>query len=165
VVAAGLVLGLRVRKQRNGRIAFVTLDDRSGRVEVKAFEKTFERYRNAIAKDRVAEVQGKLGFDDYSDAWQITADSILDIDQARERFAKGLQIELRGNGSETVTVKALADSLGPYRNGRCRVFVGYERPDARVRIRLSEDWQVHPTDELLRRLRELPGAEFVGLVY
>jgi len=45
VRVAGLVVQLRVRKtQRGGRIAFLTLDDGTGRVEVRVFDEVFERH-------------------------------------------------------------------------------------------------------------------------
>jgi len=45
------------------------------------------------------------------------------------------------------------------------VVIDYLRPDARVELPLGQDWRVHPTDELLHRLRELAGEQDVEIVY
>ncbi|UCE77950.1 MAG: DNA polymerase III subunit alpha, partial [Gammaproteobacteria bacterium] len=46
VVLAGLVVELRTRNTQSGaRMAFVTLDDRSARMEIRVFSRVFEQYR------------------------------------------------------------------------------------------------------------------------
>ena len=152
-IAAGLVMSIRIRKQKNGRMGFLTLDDRTGRLEAKLFDKTFDEFRDLIEKDRVIVVEGKLGYDDFAGCAQITVDTLYDLDGARERFAKGIRIQAESDGQADGIAAALAEALGPYRSGRCAVTVEYARPDVRGTLRLGEAWRVKPTDELLRRLR------------
>jgi DNA polymerase III subunit alpha len=95
VVVAGLVVDLRTRVTQSGaRMAFLTLDDRSARMEVRVFTKVFEQYRALLARDRVLVVQGGLGMDDYSGEMRMTVEQVYDIDQAREQFAKCLVLNL-----------------------------------------------------------------------
>ncbi|MFQ5488983.1 MAG: DNA polymerase III subunit alpha, partial [Gammaproteobacteria bacterium] len=54
VVIAGLVVAIRTLNSRRGdRIAFVTLDDRSGRIDLAVFAEAYRRYRDLIGKDRL----------------------------------------------------------------------------------------------------------------
>ena len=50
-------------------------------------------------------------------------------------------------------------------DGRCAVWVEYVDSGARVELAFGSDWRVKPCEALLRRLRELVGAEAVRLLY
>ena len=110
-------------------------------------------------------VEGEVSLDEYSGGYRMSIKAIYDINQAREHFAKRLLItidEVRaGNGF----IPALQQTLQPYREGGCPVVIDYSRRDARVELPLGQDWCVHPTDELLHRLRELAGADKVQVIY
>ncbi len=166
VTIAGLVMNMRIRKtQRGGKIAFLTLDDNTARLEVRVFPEVYERYQALLGKDKVLVIQGGYGLDDYSGGYQVTAQSIYDINQARELFARrvvvGVESTLAGNGF----VGSLADILQPFRKGQCRVCIDYAGGAASARVVLGEDWAVHPTDELLHRLRDLAGKDRVQVEY
>jgi DNA polymerase-3 subunit alpha len=166
VTIAGLVMNMRIRKtQRGGKIAFLTLDDNTARLEVRVFPEVYDRYQAMLGKDKVLVIQGGYGLDDYSGGYQVTAQSIYDINQARELFAHrvvvGVESVLAGNGF----VGSLADILQPFRKGLCRVCIDYAGGDASARVVLGDDWTVHPTDELLHRLRDLAGKDRVQVEY
>jgi DNA polymerase-3 subunit alpha len=166
VTIAGLVMNMRIRKtQRGGKIAFLTLDDNTARLEVRVFPEVYDRYQAMLGKDKVLVIQGGYGLDDYSGGYQVTAQSIHDINQARELFARrvvvGVESVLAGNGF----VGSLADILQPFRKGQCRVCIDYAGGDASARVVLGDDWTVHPTDELLHRLRDLAGKDRVQVEY
>src|SRR5690606_26490454 len=118
VVVAGLVVALRtITSQRGGRIAFVTLDDRSARLEVRLFDDDFQRYRDLLAKDRVLVVEGTVSVDEFSGGYRMSAKRVLDINQAREAFAKRLVIQVDKEASGNGFVPKLADLLIPFREG------------------------------------------------
>ncbi len=166
VVLAGLVVEIRTRNTRSGgRMAFVTLDDRTARMEIRVFSTVFEQYRALLSSDAVLVVQGTLAFDDYSGSMQINANKIFDIDQAREIYARRLVVSVAARKAGNGFVSSLAEVLTPYREGNCLVGIQYRGTSAQAHITLGEAWRVHPTDELLHRLRELAGDEQVKVVY
>ncbi|MEJ2345149.1 MAG: DNA polymerase III subunit alpha [Gammaproteobacteria bacterium] len=166
VVVAGLVIAVRaVNTRRGGRMGILTLDDRTARIEATLFPEVFDQYRSIIAKDRIVVVQGMLGLDDYSGGYRLTGESVYTIDQARERFARRLVIELPDERSGNGFVRSLAEVLTPFREGHCPVWIDYRAATARARLPLGQEWRVRPTDELLSRLRELAGPERVQVVY
>jgi DNA polymerase-3 subunit alpha len=166
VTIAGLVMSMRVRKtQRGGRIAFLTLDDNTARLDVRVFPEVFEKYQALLGKDKVLVIQGGFGLDDYTGGNQVTAQSIYDINQARELFARRLVVGVESRQAGNGFAGSLADILQPFRQGHCRVCIDYTGGDARARLALGEDWAVHPTDELLHRLRELAGRDSVQVEY
>ncbi len=170
VTVAGLVVGLRTLKtQRGGRISILTLDDRSGRIEVKAFDDVGQRHRELIAKDRLLVVSGGLSLDDFSGSaqLQVRAEEILSLEQARERHARALLVRLESDdwsrGGDPVN--GLREQLEPFCDGGCPVLVEYARDGGAARLALGESWRVRPADELLKRLRRTFGLERVNLLY
>lgn len=163
---AGLVVGLQIRNSKQGdRMAFMTLDDRSGRVEVAVFKDAYRQFQHLIAKDRLLVVKGPISEDDYSGGLRLRATQIYDIDQAREIYARQVVIRVDAKMAGNGFLDSLEKVLDPFRDGSCPVSLDYERTDSAARITLGEAWQIHPTDELLHRLRELAGEAAVQVLY
>ena len=166
MVLAGLVVELRTRNTQSGaRIAFVTLDDRSARMEIRVFSRVFEQYRALLAIDKVLVVQGTLAFDDFSGSMRLNAERIYEIDQAREVYAKRLVVDVAEVKAGNGFVHSLANVLLPFCEGSCPVGIRYLGSSAQAHITLGSEWRVHPTDELLHRLRELAGDAQVRVLY
>src|SRR5699024_395573 len=94
---AGLVVQLRItRSKRSGeRMAFMTLDDKTGRVEVSVFGRVFAEFADVIEKDELLVIRGAVRPDDYTGGFSIMADEILTMAEARERFARRLRLRVQ----------------------------------------------------------------------
>ena len=166
---AGLVIDVRLRKTKRGdTLAFVTLDDRSARMEVTLFGDIYEQYREIVAKDRVLVVEGEVAHDDYSGTIKVRASRIFDIVGARRCFADCLEVEIGANGGSDSHGKLLSD-LNAWLEG-CRgdglpVRIRYHRTDAVANINLGADWKVLVSDELMQDLQRLYGKKQVRLIY
>jgi DNA polymerase-3 subunit alpha len=160
---AGLVLEIR---KRGGRTSFV-LDDRSGRVEVTVFEDLLQQYRAVLVRDAILVIEGALRWDEFIEDWRLTAKRILDLDQAREQYARRLVLRWPGgrNGDAGTVVTALEQALRPSRGGRCAVGIRYSGSDASAIVELGGEWTVRPSRELLERLGRIVGPDGVELVY
>jgi len=166
VTIAGLVMSMRIIKtQRGGKIAFLTLDDRTARIDVRVFPDIYEKYQAMLGKNKILVIQGGLGADDYTGGQQVTAQTILDVNQARETFARRLVVGVGSQQAGNGFVSDLAEILQPFREGHCPVFIDYHGGVAEARVSLGEAWTVHPTDELLHRLQQLTGNDSVAVEY
>jgi DNA polymerase-3 subunit alpha len=166
MTVAGLIVAMRTMNTKRGdRMAFITLDDRTGRVELAIFAEPFQQYRDMLAKDRLVVVEGDVSIDDYTGGVKMSAQKIYDISRAREAFASRLLVtvdhEKAGNGF----VNTLANVLTPFKEGHCPVYLHYLGSTAKANIRLGDHWCVHPTDELIHRLNELAGESNVRVEY
>jgi len=84
VLIAGLVVSVRTRNaNRGGRMAFVTLDDDSGRMEVRIFAEVYERHRALLVEDAILLMQGALGWDEFNQTTRLTVERVLDLDGAQ----------------------------------------------------------------------------------
>jgi len=167
ILIAGLVVSLRTRNaNRGGRIAFVTLDDGGGRLEIRIFPEMYERHRQLIAEDAILLVQGALGWDEFSQTTRLNVERVLDMDSTRAEYARRLVMRLDKRQGETGVVRQLADILAAHRTGgRCAVWVDYAGAGARVELAFGSSWQIRPSEALLERLRGLIGADAVQLRY
>ncbi|MDS4039969.1 MAG: DNA polymerase III subunit alpha [Candidatus Competibacter sp.] len=167
VLVAGLVAGLRTRNaNRGGRIAFVTLDDGSGQMEIRIFPEVYERYRQLIVEDAILLAQGTLGWDEFNQTTRLNVERVLDLDGARAEYARRLVVRLDERQCAAGVLRQLASLLTEHRtDGRCAVWVEYVGAGARVELVFGPNWRVKPSEALLKQLRDLAGAEAVQLRY
>jgi DNA polymerase-3 subunit alpha len=159
------VAGLAMEVRKRGTRLTMMLDDRSARLEITLFEDVLQTCRHLLGNDRVLIVAGTLRFDEYIDDWRLTATSVMDMDEAREQYARKLVIRWSRRPAGADFVGRLQAILEPYRNGECNVFVHYKGAEAQARLTLGERWCVRPARELLDQLSELVGNDGVRLVY
>jgi DNA polymerase-3 subunit alpha len=161
VSVAGLVLELR----RRGARVSITLDDRSGRIEVAFNEEVFQRYRELVVKDALLQVEGQLRFDEFTDAWRIAARQVQSLDALRERQARQLILQWPRGADTGRVLPRLAELLAAQRGGECAVCVRYAGEHASGVLLFGADWKVKPTRALLDELEALCGRDGVRLAY
>ncbi|MDR5890024.1 MULTISPECIES: DNA polymerase III subunit alpha [Halomonas] len=164
---AGLVVGMRTMKSKRGdTMAFVTLDDRTGRIEASLFGELFDQVRNRLDTDQVLIVEGEVQSDDYSGGLRLRGKEITPMVDARTRYGQAVELALDGERANGRLVDSLRDSLAPYRSGEgLPVRLRYRSATASGWLELAEEWRVTPSDELLIALREVEGQDGVRLRY
>ncbi len=171
LVIAGLVVAARHNKTQRGRMASVTLDDRTGRIEVTVFSELYEQCRTLLEADRILVVQGHLGFDEYRDRLSLTASSLLDLNDARNQWARRLclrlgQRRLKQLGIDGVQFAGqLKERLSPHLGGGCELQLDYENASCAGSLLFSGNWRLHPDAELIRGLKRWIGADALQVRY
>jgi DNA polymerase-3 subunit alpha len=158
---AGLVLEIR---RRPNRVTLI-LDDRSARLEVSLYEEIFQQHRDIIVKDAILIVDGTLRFDDFIEGWRLQAKSLMDIDRARERFARRLWLRWPEEFDGPQGLNRFEQMLRPYLRGPCGVSVAVNRRDYLGRLNLADTWSVRASRELLDKLTALVGRDGWYLLY
>jgi DNA polymerase-3 subunit alpha len=164
-VVAGLVVSLRTLNSRAGRMAVITIDDRTARMDAVIYSDLFSAQRELLVKDRLLVLEGEVGVDDFTGGCSMTVQKLSDLDTAREAYARNVVIRLGEDGVGSGLLDEIRDTVNVYRHGRTGLCIDYLRSDASVRLPLGDDWRVHPTQELLKRLSELVGSESVEVEY
>jgi len=164
---AGALASVRTMMTRRGKMVFAVLDDGTAQIEISIFAELYEQHRARLREDQLLIVRGKVGNDEYSGGMRIVADSLYDLQLAREAHARVLRITLNGNADAA----RLRQLLNPFRaepeNGApgVPVEIAYARPDARCIVRLGEDWRVRMADTLIQNLGEWAGPHDVEVSY
>ncbi|MGI1678860.1 MAG: DNA polymerase III subunit alpha [Cellvibrionaceae bacterium] len=183
----GMLVSLRVMKTKRGdNMAILSLDDRTGRMDITLFSDAYNEHREKLVKDSLLMVEGSVSNDDYSGGLKMRADSIYSLDDARQNLAKGLCLSVDAEKLPSNFAERLQQTLLPYRqiaeapdltaeeDGSeneaavrlgCSVRIDFQKPDAKGQLYLGKNWQIKPADELIQRLKESYGRERVKLVY
>lgn len=165
-IVTGLVVDMRtVKTKRGDTMAIVTLDDRSGRMDVTVFAETYQTHRDKIIKDAIICVEGEVRFDDFSGGLKMQVKNVLTLGEARLRFAKNISVNIHQQQIDEAFIEQFQQLLVPKIESGCPVIVDYCRSGARARLRLGEQWQVEPSDDLLQRLQDFYGKQAVQLNY
>jgi len=144
VTAAGLILEVRTRPTKSGsKIATVILDDGSARLEAVAYSETFDTFSELLVSEQIVVIEGGLAFDDFAGQNRLSIETVMSVEQARERFIKDLLIELDVSEKNHLTLKL-----------RLKGAVALMRPD--------NAWCVSAKDSLIEQLHKiLPEQEKV----
>ncbi|SJN55095.1 DNA polymerase III subunit alpha [Vibrio ruber DSM 16370] len=163
---AGLVIAARVMTTKRGsRIGILTLDDRSSRLEAMLFSDALEQYAELLEKDKILVLNGQVSFDDFSGGLKMTVREVMDLDSAREKYAKSLSLSITQTQIDEPFFERFSRILEPHRSGSVPIHIYYQRADARAKLTLGTEWRVTPNDTLLDELKQLLGPGQVELEF
>ncbi|OUR85392.1 DNA polymerase III subunit alpha [Methylophaga sp. 42_8_T64] len=166
VITAGLIVAIRTMKAKNGgRMAFITLDDQTARLEVRIFAEVYEQFQSRIQPDKLVVIQGKIGQDNFTGGLAATAEAVYDMPRAREICGKSLVLKIDNEAGGHDWLQTLQSTLTPFREGLTPLEIEYVNQNARTLVRLGEDWKITPTDTLLSELIALPVVSAVTMTY
>jgi len=166
VITAGLIVAIRTMKGKNGgRMAFITLDDQTARLEVRVFAEVYEQYQDQLQPDKLVVIQGKIGQDNFTGGLAATADTVYDITRAREMCGKSLLITLENKANLPDVVAPIQTVLTSFSDGLTIIELEYINKEARTLIRLGDDWRISPTDNLIADLLKLSMVNAVKMKY
>jgi DNA polymerase-3 subunit alpha len=171
VLIAGIITSMRIQSGKRGKMAFVTLDDSVGSVEIVIYNETLDAARALLQEDRliIADVrittrhQERDG-EDTQNNLRISADTLDDLDTFRRTRAKTLRISCGADAN----ANTLLEILRPFsrKNGAgVPVVIDYANTQAHGAITLPDLWRITPEEALIQHLHTLPGVAAARFVY
>ncbi|MDH0747541.1 DNA polymerase III subunit alpha [Pseudomonas sp. GD03842] len=162
---AGLIIALRVMKNKKGdKMGFITLDDRSGRIEASLFAEAFQAAQSLLQTDAMVVVEGEVSSDDFSGGLRLRAKRVMSLEEARTGLAESLRLTVRSEALKGDRLRWLGDLCRKHR-GACPITLDYTGQDARALLQFGEAWRIDPADSLIQALRDQFGRENVFLQY
>ncbi len=163
---AGLVSQVRIVNSKRGKMAAVTLDDGTARLEVMVYSELYQNKHELLEKDQILIIDGEIKEDEYTGGYSAVAAEIVTIEQARTAYAKRLDIIVSKLQADNQEIRqSLLATLQSHQQGRCQVRICYQHPNANVELFLGANWQVKLSPTLLTQLQYLLGEEKIRLVY
>jgi len=156
----------RALSSGDGRMAFVTLEDRTGRIEVLVFSDPFEQYEEVLKSGDPVMIRGSVMEEGDGDAvdWKVKADYIEKLIDARERTVNHMYLDVDGEEIGDGELEEL-ESLLARNGGDCRasLMISTENDDGRgqATLQLPDEYAVDPTNELLMAIDRLFGRRVV----
>lgn len=97
---AGIVTDFRIINGQRGKLALFKLDDKSAMMDASADEALINANRNLLKDDELVIVQGSLQTDRFSGGLRLKVTQVWDLDAARCRFGKYLQVAVNGSAPD-----------------------------------------------------------------
>jgi DNA polymerase-3 subunit alpha len=162
---AGLIIALRVMKNKKGdKMGFITLDDRSGRIEASLFADSFQAAQSLLQTDAMVVVEGEVSTDDFSGGLRLRAKRVMSLEEARTGLAESLRLNLRAEALKGDRLRWLGELCKKHR-GACPITLDYTGQEAKALLQFGEAWRIDPADSLIQALRDQFGRENVFLQY
>ena len=159
---SGVITGVRTQMTQRGKILIVSLDDKTGVVEVTVYNEVFEANKNIFKEDEFLMVVGKVSEDRFNGGLRITAEKVFDIAASRIHYGHKLEMDLEC----TVSPAKIAEVLAPYRNpDGLPVSLRIKPQGVECTLQLGDDWRVAPSDALKHALELTLGAKDVAVEY
>ncbi|WP_053152754.1 DNA polymerase III subunit alpha [Pseudomonas sp. Pf153] len=162
---AGMIIALRVMKNKKGdKMGFITLDDRSGRIEASLFADAFHSAQSLLQTDAMVVVEGEVSNDDFSGGLRLRVKRVMSMEDARTNLAESLRLKLQTQDLKGDQLRWLGELFTRHR-GACPITMEYVRPDAKAVLQFGEGWRIDPADALIQALRDQFGKDNVFLQY
>ena len=171
VKVIGLVLAINQRQTQRGLMANILIDDRTARMEVTLFADVYAEYRDIIINERILVISGSASYDTYRGGVNIKAETVIEVEHARELQARGLHLQQKGMDLKHKNITPedfchqLAVILKPYQGGQCPIRFYYIDETFQGVVELGKQWKVSPTNELLKQLKQYFDEKRVKIVY
>jgi DNA polymerase-3 subunit alpha len=162
---AGMIIALRVMKNKKGdKMGFITLDDRSGRIEASLVADAFHSAQSLLQTDAMVVVEGEVSNDDFSGGLRLRVKRVMSMEDARTNLAESLRLKLQTQDLKGDQLRWLGELFKRHR-GACPITMEYVRPDAKAVLQFGEGWRIDPADALIQALRDQFGKDNVFLQY
>ncbi|KNC06285.1 DNA polymerase III subunit alpha [Pseudomonas coleopterorum] len=162
---AGMVIALRVMKNKKGdKMGFITLDDRSARIEASLFADAFMSAQSLLQTDAMVVVEGEVSNDDFSGGLRLRVKRVMSMEDARTNLAESLRLKVHADGLGGDRLGWLGELCRQHR-GACPITMEYTSNDAKATLQFGEGWRIDPADSLIQALRDQFGRENVFLQY
>ncbi|MDD4885341.1 MAG: DNA polymerase III subunit alpha [Thiomonas sp.] len=161
VLIAGIAAGVRLVQSQRGRIAILTLEDRSGAMEIVIGESLLDTVRDRLRDDALLVLRGKAQTDRFNGGLRFNADSVWSLDDARARLGKHIRLALNGSSTAEPLIalareRASEDGLP--------LLLDIERAGAQVSLTVG-GYLLPPSDAVLAELARIAKDGRVAVNY
>ncbi len=165
VLVAGLLDQIRLRNSPKGRIAFLSLDDNTGRIDVAVFSDDYVKFDHVLIKDAILIIKGSLGWDEYTGRVRLRANDIWSFDEYLKQFGALLNIKIKSNKDSLNWVQDLQQLLLPFKDGNCSITVEYQNNSMAAQFKFPENWNISLDEKLLNRLSKVSEVLDTNVIY
>jgi len=159
VVLAALVGEVKVILDRKGNpMAFATVEDLHGSVELIIFSDCYQKRRAKLQHDAIVVISGKVSVKGQGDV-KVIADEIYTVEEAIAALARKLHLTIRPEAFGSEGIDRLREALERFPGEREVVF--HVRENGCERAVRSRTARVAPRLELIEELRRIAGVEHV----
>jgi len=161
IIIGGVVNALKeINTKKGDRMAFVTLEDLNGVVEVIIFSDLYKSSTLFLKGEDPIFIKGRV--DAGEESIKIVASEVFPFEQAVSQLTTRVHLRVRSEGLGREDLVAIKEILQDCR-GNCPVYLHLVLPENQEAvIDLGEEWKLSSSDQLVHRMRDLLGYEAVN---
>ncbi|HCA78851.1 MAG TPA: DNA polymerase III subunit alpha [Bacteroidetes bacterium] len=162
VRACGIVAGLRRKIDKKGNtMAFVTLEDFTGKADCIVFSDAYQKYTKALVPDSMVMVVGKG--EPAGDLLKILVNEVIPMESVRERYTKSVTLNLNLDVVSEDTVQQLRGIMERNR-GKCPCYINVSGGGfAKKFVYLVRNVTVDPNPQFIGLVKQLLGPSSIRL--
>ncbi len=150
-------------RKRGDNIAFVQLQDGSGRLETAFFTEAYAEFGGLLQAGEIIVVEGVASWDDFNGGAQLRVRRAWPLTEACQHHARGLSLSVRNPAPDFAA--DLKRVLGAWRGGGVPLRLRYRRGPASLELEFADAWRVRADPTLPALLLQIPGVESAELVF
>ena len=171
---AGIITSVKKKYTKNNKImAFVTIEDLNGSVEIIIFEPTFLKYQDKLLEENIIMIKGRLSIRE-DDNTKIVAQEIRNFGEKfsensnkYENKKQNVQnTEIQKPKHLVIDITNMEETEKAKLRGAIRFFNG-ERNNIPVAVKTGDEIKpcgaIHLTEEILKEFEEIAGKQNVGI--
>lgn len=148
-------------KKMNEKMAFLTLEDLEGSVEVLVFPRVFKEVAQHLKTNAVVFVKGRLSLRD--DQPKIIANEVIPVEEVRQRYTASVSVDLFTAGLDEKTLKSLKEILFRF-PGNVPVEFNFTTGESQeVQLVVGKQLSINVDDEVISEIEKLVGTGTVTL--
>lgn len=152
---AGLVVGIRTKNTRSGdKMGFVTLDDRTARLEVVMRPAVLASCKDILQPDAILLLYGVVAEDSFNGGIKLDAEQVVSLAEMRAQQARALKLHRQYHALNDVVLQELDTVITPYK-AEVGLPLVIEYRNAQAKAQLKSNWLIRPEDELIETLNAL----------
>ena len=158
VTMGGIITRVKAQTTRRGeRMAFVTLEDLDGFLEVIVYPETYQKSKSMLMEDAPVMLVGRVS--SSNGQTRVVASDIFPLEEAPKHLVSGVHIRLVTSGLEEPMLHQL-ESLVSAHSGQSDLYVHLVTPHhGEVIIKAGEKNRVEPSDAFVKAAEELLGEK------
>lgn len=164
VRVCGIISAMRTKlDRRENTIAFVTIEDFTGKAEVIFWSDSYRKYASLLTPGAVVFVVGKAEVNG-SEGLKVIADDVIPIHEARSRFANAVVVSVELDRVDESTASRTRDVLRQHSGDLQCIFRIYNHQRELTHRYVAQRYTVTPSNELIDALCDLYGRANVALL-
>ncbi len=161
--AAGIVVDVRRKIDRKGNtMAFVQLEDFTGKGELIFFSDAYAKYQGILYPDSIILVSGKA--ESNGDSVRIMVSEAHLLEEAASRFTKSIAVTIDSSDKSRQSLSSLKQILGNHPHGNCSIFFSVTNGDSKPKLFRAGAISVTPDRKFMDELFEIFGKDNVRLL-
>lgn len=160
---AGVIMDFEIRQNTKGQTAIIKLDDGTGQMDVRIYNKAFGDVQHLLKKDNIIKLEGRVKTNKKNGSQHFVANQASDLKMIREAAFSGVAIDVEPSMFDDVVKESLQNIIEEHPGGLGQISIRL-KTGSQSRLVPIGSKMVEINDELVHKLRSIFGTDAVSLL-